>query len=357
MDAEAWLTDERRLLSTGRWTPPGDRAKRAAALAEEERSNTFEVYSRGWLAGRHDLRPSSVASYRTAIEKHLVPVFGDTALVEITPAMVRSWFNSYGDRTPTARAHAYQVLRTILAQAEDDDVIPRNPCRIKAGGRARVSREPEVLTLQELLALADAMPKHHRAITLVCGLGGLRFGEAAALRRRDVNLDAGIVTVARTAVRADRKKQVNEPKTAAGHRTVALPPYAVEALREHMRGVGIAGGRDALIFPGKDGELLAPTALYGRESRIERRGKRTFRKPSYGFYAAREAIGRPTLHWHDLRRTAATLGAEQGASVAEMQRRLGHATADMALHYQRATADRDRAIAEGLQARIEGLTS
>ncbi|USQ81984.1 hypothetical protein NF556_10185 [Ornithinimicrobium faecis] len=47
-------------------------------------------------------------------------------------------------------------------------MIPRNPCRIKAEGRAPVKREPEMLTLAELLTLADAMPGPHRALRWPC---------------------------------------------------------------------------------------------------------------------------------------------------------------------------------------------
>jgi integrase len=352
MDAEAWLTDERRRLSEGTWTPPAARQKAREAAEAERRQNVFSVYARGWLDGRHDLRPTTKASYRTAIERHLVPTFGARPLDEITTSMVRSWFQSYGQRTPTARAHAYQVLVSIMAQAEDDEVIVRSPCRIKAGGRTTVAREPEVLTLNELLALADAMPRQHRALTLLSGLCGLRFGEAVALRRRDVDLDAGVLAVVRGAVRAEGRKQVGPPKTAAGKRAVAMPTVVVDALREHLTEQPVRG-RDALVFPGRDGELLAPSALYGRDERVERRAGKTYTKAAYGFYAARRAIGKPTLHWHDLRRTAATLGAQSGATVREMQHRLGHTTPAMALHYQSATAERDRAIADRLQAQVE----
>lgn len=354
-DAEAWLTDERRLISAGNWTAPAARRAAAQVAEAERRSNVFATYARGWLAGRHDLRPTTRASYRTAIERHLVPTFGDTPIDEITPSMVRSWFTSYGDRTPTARAHAYQVLTSIMAQAEEvDEVIVRTPCRIRAGGRAPVAREPEVLTLAELLALADAMPEQHRALTLLCGLCALRFGEAVALRRRDVDLDRGVVSIVRGAVRADGRKQVGPPKTKAAVREVTMPTVVVDAMRQHLAEHPVTG-RDGLVFPGRDGDLLAPSALYGREARVEHRNGRTYTKGAYGFYAAREVIGKPDLHWHDLRRTAATLGAQSGATVREMQHRLGHTTPTMALHYQAATAERDRAIADRLQAQVDAL--
>lgn len=355
MDAEAWLTDERRLLSVGTWTSPKAREEAARRLTERERQKRFGTYAQAWLDSKHDLRPTTRKSYATALRVHLMPTFADLPVDEITAEDVRTWFSSYGTEKPTARAHAYAVLSAVMAQALDDELIDRNPCRIKSGSRAKVKREPEVLSLPELLALAEAMPEHHRALTLLCGLCGLRFGEAVALRRRDIDLTAGTVSVARTMVRADGKKSTGPPKTKAAYRTVAMPSLVTEALRKHMNVLTVAG-RDALVFPGGDGQLLAQSTLYGLPERVEKRGRRTYVKKAYGFYRARQAIGRPTMHWHDLRRTAATLGAQSGATVREMQHRLGHETPAMALHYQGATAERDKAIADRLQASIDALT-
>lgn len=351
LDAEAWLTDERRLIDAGCWTPPAVRAAERARKETERRENTFGSYAKSWLGSRHDLRPTTRVSYETSLRRHLVPAFGDRPISEITVSDVRRWFASYKEKTPTARAHAYQVLSAVLAQAEEDGLITRNPARIRNGGRVQVSHEPEVLTLQELFALANEMPPQHRTLTLVCGLCGLRFGEAAALRRRDVDLGAAMLRIRLGSVRVHGEKLSGPPKTPAAVRDVAMPQVLVEALREQL--ARAAPGRDALVFPGADGNPLAPTTLYGRAARTERRGGKKFQKTAYGFYAARERIGRPNLHWHDLRRTAATLGAQSGATVREMQHRLGHTTPTMALRYQSATAERDRAIAERLQRAID----
>ena len=70
-------------------------------------------------------------------------------------------------------------------------------------------------------------------------------------------------------------------------------------------------------------------------------------------HEAREVIGKPGLQWHDLRRTAATLGAQAGATVREMQSRLGHSTPTMALDLQGATAEQDRRIADLLQEEVQ----
>ena len=355
LDAEAWLTDERRLVTSGAWRSPKARTEQARAAAAARRARMFADYARAWLDGLHDIRPTTRASYASSLERHLIPAFGDIPVDEIGTEQVREWFASYGGRTPTARAHSYAVLKAVMAQAEDDELIRRSPARIKAGGRSEVKRDPQVLSLPELLALAGAMPEQHRALTLLCGFCGLRFGEAAALRRHDVELTAGVVHVRHGMTRVKGTKTIGKPKTRESVRTVAMPTIVTEALKEHLAQTPITGGRQGLVFPGRDGQPLAPSALYGRTARVERRGGKTYVKAAYGFYGAREAIGRPELHWHDLRRTAATLGAQSGATVREMQHRLGHATPGMALHYQAATAERDRAIADRLSRLADGV--
>jgi integrase len=76
-----------------------------------------------------------------------------------------------------------------------------------------VKREPQVLCLAELLALADAMPEKHRTLTLLSGLCGLRFGEAVALRRSDVDLAAGVVHVRQGVTRGPSAPTAARPRT------------------------------------------------------------------------------------------------------------------------------------------------
>jgi integrase len=61
-------------------------------------------------------------------------------------------------------------------------------------------------------------------------------------------------------------------------------------------------------------------------------------------------IGRDDLHWHDLRHTGATLAYRAGASVPEVQARLGHTTMRAAQIYAHAADDSDRVLADRLDA-------
>ena len=65
--------------------------------------------------------------------------------------------------------------------------------------------------------------------------------------------------------------------------------------------------------------------------------------------AARKA-GHDGLHFHDLRHHAGTLAAQLGATPKELMERHGHSTARASLIYQYATAERQREIADKMDA-------
>jgi integrase len=331
-DAEAWLTDERRLVSAGLWVSPGSRK-----AAGRDRL-TLGRYSEAWLRDR-DLKPRTRQHYRSLLDHQLLPTFENVALGDITPESVRIWHALTGPSKPTLRAHAYALLRTILHTADGDGLIPSNPCRIRSAGSSRRVHKVRPLSLDELTQLVDAMPERQRAMTLLAAWCALRFGELAELRRKDVDLRAGIIRIRRGVVRVEGRTIVGTPKTDAGTRDVAIPPHLIPMLKAHIND-HVEFGKDALLFPGAGGGHLAPSTLYGRRPTNTRAG--------YGFYAAREAAGRADLRWHDLRHTGAVLAASTGASLAELMARLGHSTPGAAMRYQHAAQGRDLEIAKAL---------
>lgn len=322
IDGEAWLLDERRMIERGTWVAPAERER----LVKQARPITFGEYAATWLAHR-DLKPRTRSHYRRALEAHLLPTFGDKPLALITPASVRAWYATQDRGKRTTRAHAYGLLRTILGTAVTDGELPANPCHIRGAGTSKRSKQITLATAQQLEAIAAHMPERYRALVLVSAWCALRFGEAAELRRSDVDLDAGVIKIRRAVVRVDGEVVVGRPKSTAGVRDVHMPPHVVPVLREHIASMPMRG-RDALLFPAADGAShLAPSTLY----RV--------------FYPAREAVGRPDLRWHDLRHTGAVRAAQAGATLAELQARLGHSTVEAAMRYQHATEERDARLA------------
>ena len=237
-DAQAWLMTERALVSQQRWTPPKVREDEARRAVERRRAQTFALYAERWLEGRvttrgKGLRPSTVAGYRNALDVHILPAFGALPLDEINSAVVRHWRGQFAARgNDSAGAKAYSVLKAILQTAEDDELILRNPCRLKGGGSAAKVRESVALSPAELAALVDAMPPQWRALTLVSGWCGLRIGEAAGLRVGDVDLGTGALHIRQTAqyIGHPARLVLGPPKSERGIRIVHMPDHVTEAL-------------------------------------------------------------------------------------------------------------------------------
>lgn len=328
IDAEAWLAAEERRISRGEWTPP-------RKLSDQPKVLTFGEYAERWLT-RRDLKPRTREHYRSLLDKQILPTFADVPLAGLTSAAVRDWHDDLDRTRPTLRAHAYGLLRTILATAVADEKIAANPAHIRGAGATKRARKIKPATLAELEVIAANMPLRYRPMVLLSSWCALRFGEVTELRRKDLDLKNGVIHVRRGVVRAEHSKIVGTPKSEAGVRDVAIPPHLIPMLKAHRDAMPMRG-QDALLFPAADGvSHLAPSSLY----RV--------------YYPARKAAGRPDLRWHDLRHTGAVLAAQTGATLAELMGRLGHSTPQAALRYQHVAGGRDAQIAKALSQLAEG---
>ena len=280
--------------------------------------------------------PSTVQVYRGLLRRHLAR-FSDAPLRKLTPEVVRDW---HSDLVQSAgrdqAAKSYRLLRAVLNTAVEDLRIGRNPCQIRGAGVERAAERP-IVEAATILDLAAAINPRLRALIVLSGFGGLRTGELLALTRRDVDLVHKTVQVRASAAEINGSGRVlGPPKSEVGVRAIALPSLAVKALDDHLS-TYVAAVRDAVLFTGPKGGPISRGELSS---------------------AWRDAVAMvpsaPTgLHIHDLRHAAATMMARMpGVSTKELMARIGHASPRAALIYQHATAERDRLIADYLDAHI-----
>ncbi len=317
--AEGWLSDERRKIDLGTW-----------GAVERSDGVTLRAYADRWIEQRA-LRPRTKAHYRSMLDRLILPELGDLKLVTLTPAKVRQWHAELGAGHPTRNAHAYALLHAICATAVQDEVLDANPCRIRSAMQTSRKRDVDVLTPAELDKLAAKMPDELRASVLLAAWCGLRWGETAELRRKDVAKDGGVLRVHRAVTYRSGTFHVGPPKTAAGVRDVAVPPHIRPIVLAHLK-KHVGKESESLLFPGEGGRHLRAD-LY-----------RTH------WEKARSAIGKPHLRVHDLRHVGAVLAAQSGATTAELMHRLGHTTPQMALRYQHVAAGRDAEVAARMSA-------
>lgn len=324
-DARAWLAVQRADITRQAWNPE----------APSSSAPTFGIVAEQFLAtptkDGKDRKPRTVAHYRALLDKFLLPTFGNVKVNRITRADIERWHVQHKGQTPTYTAHAYSLLKTVLdfASRPPRRHITANPCDIPGAGTTRRIKAVHPASVDEIEAIAAAMPDRLRLLVLLTAWGALRFGEATELRRKDVDLKRGVVKVRRAVYRVNGRPEVGTPKTAAGVRDVSIPPHLHPLLEEHL--AAIPKQADALLFSAADGTShLPPASLYGH------------------YYKAREAAGRPDLRFHDLRHSGAVLAALTGATLAELMQRLGHSTPGAAMRYQHAAKGRADEIARRL---------
>ncbi|GGM98641.1 hypothetical protein GCM10009721_26910 [Terrabacter tumescens] len=114
-----------------------------------------------------------------------------------TPSHVRRWWVSLDEHTPTIDARAYALLKAILNTAVADENLIVNPCRIRSASNAPRARDIRPATIEEPRIIVDALPENRRATALLCSWCAMRIGEVLELRRKDVELERGVVRVER----------------------------------------------------------------------------------------------------------------------------------------------------------------
>jgi integrase len=324
-DADAWLSAQMTDVGRGAWVD-----LKAGTIA-------ISGYAKQWVEHRPNLRPRARELYSYLLKRYIESELGDVALGRISPSQVRGWHAALAAQHPSTVAKAYRLLAAICGTAVADELIARTPCRVEGAGIERAPERP-IATVVEVAALADAMPERFRVVVLFASWCGLRRGEVVALRRRDVDVLHGTVSVVRAMQQLHNGAlDLGPPKSDAGRRTVAVPDNVLPDLVVHLdRYVG--SDADSLLVTGAKGGVLRPHVLQSAWNR------------------ARLVIGRADLHLRDLRHTGNTWAASTGASTRELMARMGHADPSAALRHQYATADRDRAIADALAGLAERAT-
>lgn len=328
LDAEGWLGGERRLIELGSWSPPV--ARRAQRRAE---SVTLGEYLSTWIAER-PLKPRTREGYESTARRFVTgtPLAG-MALTAITTAGVRAWYARLPVGAPTARAHAYGLVHSVLATAVTDELIPANPAKIARAMNAPTRRSPVILEAAEVAELAEVIEPCWRALVLIAAWVGPRWGECIELHRRDIGLDAATITVARAATHRNGVCTVSTTKSGRV-RTVTVPPHIRPVILDHL---------ERLTAPGLDAQLFA-AARGGCHL-----NDKVFRER---FTSALATIGRdditlPRPRFHDLRHFAGTVAASVG-SLRETMDRLGHSTQNASLRYQGIASGRDAEVADAL---------
>jgi integrase len=288
-------------------------------------------YLRDWLQSiRTRVRSSTWESYSRNAEIHIIPRLGLIPIQALSSATLNRFYadllaggrrDGSGGLSPRTVRYCHTIIRKALADAVRWNLLPRNVADAADPPSPRMTKAPGVKTwnADELRHfLLHVRGNRLYALWLLAATTGMRRGEIAGLRWRNVDLTAQRVAVVQTLVTVGYDIEWSEPKTDRGRRSVALDSATVAALQAHQlrqfdeqQLLGHAEPQPDLVFTREDGTLLHPERI------------------SKMFDRHVEQTGLPRIRFHDLRHTHATLALQAGVHPKVVSERLGHA--DIAL--------------------------
>jgi integrase len=277
------------------------------------------------------LKSKTAEGYASAYRLYIYPTFGERRINSITSMEIERWLADMqtrlaprtGERYSSASIHgAYVALSKVFAYALKHRLIAANPCTVVDKPRIEHT-EPIFLEPEEVAAVAAELDAAHPygLIVRFAAYTGLRAGELAALRVRDVNLMRRHVEVRRTVQRTKGGWTLGTPKSARSVRDVPLPGFLVQELTEYLAGHPHRADPSAALWPGR---------LQGGHgaNRNAVDWSRPFDVSSlyrYYFKPTLSKLGIRSARWHDLRHFYASVCAHAGVDIRKVSRWMGHA--------------------------------
>jgi integrase len=296
-------------------------AVQGGTYLEPSKTTLVQFFDR-WLEHmKSQISPKSHARYSELARKNIAPFLGTVVLSKLRPAAISAAYakaltegrrNGAGGLSPQTVTHMHRVLKQALGQAVKWELLTRNPA--DAVDPPKIDRGMmQTYDLDQTAALIEAMrPTRMLVPALLAVLCGLRRGEVAALRWKNVDLSTGQLAILESAEQVGSKVRYKTPKNGKG-RTIAMSGHLVEELRAHrlrqaeeLLKVGVRLSDDTFVVAQADGSPLQPDTL------------------TQDWVRKLADTPLPRIRYHDLRHAHATHLLASGIHPKVASERLGH---------------------------------
>lgn len=291
----------------------GGEAAREVLLAREGVAHevvTLAAYAKQYVAEHRGITDGTRVDYRRMVENRLKDSpLGELPVEMVTTRACERWLDGLGLAGKTVRNYQ-ALLSAVLAHAVKAGLRPDNPARGIKVATTSSSADRVFLNAGEQAVLVAALPALYVPLVVTLLGTGLRWGEATALQVGDVDLDAPVplLYVRRAWKRTGKRTpELGPPKSAAGLRTVSLPPQVVEQLRPLLEG----RHADEFVF-----------TVASKPVRHDRFHLKVWRPTIDRLNASGALTKRPRIH--DLRHTHVSGLLAAGLRIEEVQARVGH---------------------------------
>ncbi|MGW0503033.1 tyrosine-type recombinase/integrase [Micromonospora sp. NPDC003241] len=354
-EASAYLVEMEGSLNRGTYVNPHAGRTRVGDFAQQ------------WLATR-SVEARTTERTMSLLRAHVLPKWGDWPLGRVDFMSVQEWVTGLGrDLAPATVGKCYQLLSMILRTAVQARLIAVNPAEGVKLPRDR-TRDVKPITISRenfFGKLLPAVPPRHRAIVCTAAGAGLRWGECAGLSWSSVDLDRASLRIVQVAEETHGGIVLRPyPKSRAGVRTVPLPGFLVDALRQLHTAADNPDPR-TLVFRDRVGRPLRRSnfrrrvwlpslvragllgqvvdtgphryrAVWPDREGVEWSAEFTTEREAVACVAAKAAGG---MRFHDLRHAYATWLVTDGVPINLVQRVMGHEQASTTLNRYTHTPD------------------
>lgn len=263
---------------------------------------------------RRSIERSTETSERSMLDKHIIPYWAGRRVREISRPDVQEWANILADKLkPGTARRILTVFVSSMSGAVSANIIDVNTATgIKL---PPVPKGREVfLTREEFAKVISFMPSSRDMAVAQMLVGtGMRWGELAGLHWHNLDLEAGMVTIADTFDRTVIKPYPKSRKP----RTVPFFPWAAANLEKpenvkpciitHTDGVC----RSGLVFPTATGGALSD---------------RNYARRAFAPALEKAKLAGLGATLHDLRHTYASWVIQSGVPLERIAELLGHSS-------------------------------
>ena len=264
------------------------------------------------------LKENTWLSKEHVINTKILPYFGKKKISEISPGDIRHWQTellSYRDKRgrPYSKSYLSTVhsqLSSIFNHAVKYYGLKKNPARIAGGVGEKESKEMLFWTKEEYLKFAEAImnkPLSYYAFEILYWCG-IREGELLALTPKDFDLEKKTLRINKSYQRLNGKDVITSPKTRKSIRTIKLPDFLIEEIRDFLE----------MQYELAEDDRLFPVTKYYLHHEMER---------------GTAAAGVKRIRIHDLRHSHVSLMIEMGFSALAIAERLGHESIKITYRY------------------------
>jgi integrase len=211
----------------------------------EKAKTRFSVVAERWYDSTRDTKPKTRAGYRYTLDRYILPAIGDRSLAKLTSDTLQDFLNGLPEHlSPTTRRNIFRTLTPILAQAVAQGMKRTNPASAVKLPKTRRS-DMLSLTAEEVVSVAEEVGPRYRVLVYTAAYTGMRAGELAALRVKNLDLLRGRITVDRSLSDVAGSLHFGPPKNGKV-RSFAIPASLVRDARRSPGRSAARSGRSGV---------------------------------------------------------------------------------------------------------------